>query len=278
MRCERYFRRTQALRTPHHLLKAKSSNKNACSSPDQHPLMSLDTRTKIILPIWLKRHEDDPAVLVCLFIIQLILFLIDNSQDFLPRLKNYLLARLLGREYDGDELNFTVQEWNSVIIEQDTIYRHKVLRVKYTTYDLRQNQDSLNPRTRNADFMILAPNVNEDSHPYWYGRILGVYHANVHHVGQSSQSRKMEFLFVRWFGRDRTPTAGWKTKRLHRLAFVPGNSEQAFGFINPSQIIRAVHLIPAFKWGKVTELLTKSVIARGLSDPVQDWQLYYVSM
>ena len=202
----------------------------------------------------------------------------DNSQDFLPRLKNHLLARLLGREYDGDELDFTVQERNTVIIEQDTIYRHKVIRVKYMTYDLRQNQDSLNPRTRNADFVILAPKVNEDSHPDWYGRILGIYHANVYHVGRSSQSRKMEFLFVRWFGRDTTPTPGWKTKRLHRLAFVPGNGEQAFGFINPSQIIRAVHLIPAFKWGKVTDLLAKSIIARGILDPVQDWQLYYVSM
>ena len=129
--------------------------------------------------------------------------------------------------------------------------------------------------------MILAPKDNDDSHPYWYGRILGIFHANVLHIGhhsRSSQSQRMEFLFVRWFGRDMTPTPGWKTKRLYRLAFVPGNDEQAFGFINPSQVIRAVHLIPAFKWGKVTHLLTKSVIARGSSDPMHDWQLYYVSM
>jgi hypothetical protein len=205
----------------------------------------------------------------------------DSSQDFLPRLKNHLLTRLLGREYDGDELDFTVRERNTVIIEQDTLYRHKVLRINYTTYDLRRNQDSLNPHTRNADFMILAPKDNEDTHPYWYSRILGIFHANVRHIGPhscSSQSQKMEFLFVRWFGRDTTPTTGWKVKRLHRLAFVPGNGEQAFGFINPSQVIRAIHLIPAFRWGKVTKLLTKSVIARGLSDPVHDWQIYYVSM
>ena len=88
----------------------------------------------------------------------------------------------------------------------------------------------------------------------------------------------MEFQFVRWFGRDKTPIPGWKKKRLHCLAFVPGNDRQAFWFINPSQVIRAVHLIPAFKWGKVTKLLTKSVVARGHSDPVHDWQLYYISM
>jgi hypothetical protein len=129
--------------------------------------------------------------------------------------------------------------------------------------------------------MILAPKDNEDTHPYWYGRILGIFHANVHHVGRhsrSSQSQKMEVLFVRWFGRDTTPRPGWKRKRLYRLAFVPGNSEQAFGFINPSQVIRAVHLIPVFQWGKVSHLLTKSVIAHGSQDPVHDWQLYYISM
>ena len=188
---------------------------------------------------------------------------------------------LLGHEYNGDELDFTVKERNTVIIEQDTIYRHKVLCVNYTTYDLRQNQDSLNPHTRNADFMILAPKENEDSHPYWYGRILGIFHADVHHVGphsRSMQSQKMEFLFVCLFGMDTTPTPGWKRKRLHRLAFVPGNDEQVFGFIDPSQIILVVHLIPVFKWGKVTKLLTKSVIAHGMSDPIHDWQLYYVSM
>lgn len=209
------------------------------------------------------------------------LFLTDGTQDFLPRLKNHLLARLLGHDYDGDELNFTVKERNTVVIEQDTIYRHKVLRINYTTYDLRRNHDSLNPHTRNADIMILAPNDNEDPHPYWYGRILGIFHANVHHIGarsRSSQSQKMEFLFVRWFGMYTKPTPGWKKKRLQCLAFVPGNSEQAFGFIDPLQVIRGVHLIPAFKWGKVTKLLTKSVIARGLSDPVHDWQLYYVAM
>ena len=34
-----------------------------------HLLISLDTHTKIILPVWLKQYEDDPALIVCLFII-----------------------------------------------------------------------------------------------------------------------------------------------------------------------------------------------------------------
>jgi len=80
-----------------------------------------------------------------------------------------------------------------------------------------------------------------------------------------------------WKGYD--TNSGMEKEEVTSLGIgVPGNGEQAFGFINPSQVIRAVHLIPAFKWGKVTTLLPKSAVARGLSDAVHDWQLYYISM
>lgn len=172
------------------------------------------------------------------------------------------------------------------------MFRHKILRVNYTTYDLRRDQDSLNPRVPgHADFMVLSPEnaeANDDPHPYWYGRILGIFHVNVRHRTPQSKSlepRRMDFLFVRWFGRDMTPRAGWKAKRLLRLGFIPGNSEGAFGFVDPAQVIRAVHLIPAFKWGLTSKYLPPSPIARGDNNTAQgnnhadkDWQLYYVGM
>jgi hypothetical protein len=131
--------------------------------------------------------------------------------------------------------------------------------------------------------MVLSPEndkENDDPHPYWYARILGIYHAHVRHVGPSSKSlepKKMDFLFVRWFGRDADSRPGWKAKHLLCLGFVPGNDGSAFGFLDPNQIIRAVPLIPAFKWGRVTtKYLPRSPIARGENDPDSDWQLYYV--
>jgi hypothetical protein len=207
-------------------------------------------------------------------------------QDFIPRLKNHLLSRLLWLKYDGDELDFSRSARRNVIIENDTIYRHKVLRVNYTTYDLRRAQDSLNPRVPgHADVIVLSPEnetENDDPHPYWYGRILGIYHANVRHFGPDSKNiepQRMDFLFVRWFGRDPSPRPGWKAKQLIRLGFVPGNDGSAFGFLDPSQVIRAVHLIPAFHWGRVTtKYLPRSPIARGTKNPDEDWQLHYVGM
>jgi hypothetical protein len=194
---------------------------------------------------------------------------------------------LLGYEYDGDELDFTPADRRSVLIMTNTIYRHKVLRINYTTYDMRRTQDSLNPRVPgHSDIMVLSPeneNENEDPHPYWYARILGIYHADIRYTGPNStvsrDPQRMEFLFVRWFGRDPTPQPGWKAKRLFRLGFVPGNDETAFGFLDPAQVIRSVHMIPAFAWGHATKYLPeRSIIARGIKEPDNDWQLYYVAM
>ena len=54
------------------------------------------------------------------------------------------------------------------------------MRVNYTTYDMRRDQDSLNPRTQ-ADVMLLAHEdlTARNSHPYWYARIIGLFHVYV---------------------------------------------------------------------------------------------------
>lgn len=67
-----------------------------------------------------------------------------------------------------------------------------MLRVNYTTYDMRRAQDSLNPRVPgHADIMVLSPeneDENNDPHPYWYARIIGIFHAHVRHIGPDSKS------------------------------------------------------------------------------------------
>ena len=53
----------------------------------------------------------------------------------------------------------------------------------------------------------------------------------------------------------------------------------AFDFIDPAQVIRSVHLILAFAWGHAMKYLPKrSVIAHGIKEPDEDWQLYYIAM
>jgi hypothetical protein len=95
-------------------------------------------------------------------------------------------------------------------------------------------------------------------HPYWYARIISIFHAMVLHKASKSTSqevKKMDLLFVRWFGLDDSLKAqgGWKAKKLHQIRFIEGDT--AFGFIDPADVIRSVHLIPRFSDGRTMELL-----------------------
>ena len=161
------------------------------------------------------------------------------------------------------------------------MYRHRVVRVNYTTYDNRRAQDTINPRTR-PDIMLLSSEEEDEEgrHPYWYARVLDVFHARVLHVGKDSKSsepQRMEFMLVRWFGRDTTRPGGWGARRLHRIGFVDAESNP-FGFVDPARILRAVHLIPAFAHLETTDLLGPSKVARRWSDDNDDWRYYYVNM
>lgn len=148
---------------------------------------------------------------------------------------------------------------------------------------MRRAQDSINPRTH-PDIMVLSheddsPEVDE--HPYWYARVLGVFHVNVHHTGPLSKStdpQQMDFLWVRWLGRDLDAPGGFKHRRLHRVGFVPHDASTPFGFIAPDEVIRGAHLIPAFAYGRTSDLLPVKSIARQPDEKHSDWQFFYVNM
>lgn len=193
--------------------------------------------------------------------------------------------------YNGDEDEYGTQERLGVQIQNDRLYKHKILRVNYTTYDLRRDQDSINPRNH-ADIMVLA-HEDEDSantHPYWYARVVGIFHANVRYRGPGSlldDFERIEFLWVRWFGRDMTAPGGFVSRRCHRVGFLDASEPGAFGFLDPAVVIRAAHLIPAFAHGRTMELLQGPSIARQYTVEkdtydadtlaTTDWTYYYVN-
>ncbi|KIJ55818.1 hypothetical protein M422DRAFT_92631, partial [Sphaerobolus stellatus SS14] len=112
-------------------------------------------------------------------------------------------------------------------------------------------------------------------YPFWYAQVLGVYHVNVsvQQDGELTKPTRMEFLWVRWFGRDPNWRSGWRYKRLDRIGFVPHQDSLAFGFLDPQVVIRAAHLIPAFAHGRTQDLCPPSM-AR---DDDGDWEYYYVN-
>ncbi len=192
---------------------------------------------------------------------------------------------MTGCDFDGDERTFSDDERRNLKIVDDKLFRHKVMRVNYTSYDMRRDQDSINPRTH-ADVMVLAPEEDIEektpdlSHPYWYARVVGIFHAKVKYTGPGSRtgdSKKIEFLWVRWFGRDMSAPGGFGKRRLHRIGFADAEQPGAFGFLDPQLVIRAVHLIPAFHYGRTSAKLGPSIL-RQPSEGDEDWDLYYVNM
>jgi hypothetical protein len=201
-------------------------------------------------------------------------------QNFLPKLKQHLLARFLQliqdrvtNPLDGDSANC-----GQILFRRDHLYRHNIMRINYTTYDVRRSQDVVHASTSHCNVMVLdAEGGGSSTHPFRYGKVLGIYHANVVYVGPEMadyQPRRMEFLWVRWYRRVETIKSGWDAHKLDRVQFLPMNDDNAFGFINPSEVLRSCHLIPAFAKGKVhADGKGLSLLARDSSD----WVSYYVN-
>jgi hypothetical protein len=139
----------------------------------------------------------------------------------------------------------------------------------------------MNPRTH-CDVMVLSPEAGANAHTYWYARVLGVFHAKVMHLGPEARNRSVqhiEFLWVRWFGIEPGYRCGFKAARLPKIGFVPDTDSNAFGFLDPSLVIRGCHLVPSFADGRTSELLrTSTLTAARCPDETDDWTNYYVIM
>jgi hypothetical protein len=180
----------------------------------------------------------------------------------------------------GAEFNIDL---DLIFFKNDLIYRHNVMRINYTTYDVRRAQDSINPHTDHKDIMLLA--IGPACHQYQYARVLGIYHANVIYSGQGRlgkrdcRAQKMEFLWVRWFemaGDDREVQQGWRDGRLDALTFRRVTDKGAFGFVDPGDILRACHLIPKFVLGK-SRIGDDSKPRSESAQDHRDWRAYYAN-
>jgi hypothetical protein len=157
------------------------------------------------------------------------------------------------------------------------IYSVQTMQVHYTTYDLRREYDTISPRTY-GDVMVLLGEMTP-SHPYWYARILGIYHTETWlNDGGRPAKQLLEILWVRWLAPLQNHPSGMNRARLPKLAFVDESDPDAFGFLDPSQVIRGAHLIPAFASGRGTSSLRFGKSFARAEGELDDWEAHYVGM
>ena len=146
------------------------------------------------------------------------------------------------------------------------------------TYDVRHEQETINSASTHCNVMVLEePDSSQETNPYRYARVLGVYHANVIYVGRGMVDYtpiRMEFVWVHWYELVGGRHSAWGTRKLDRLRFPPLAADSSFGFIDPQDVLRGCHIIPAFSKGK------RHLDGKGLSflaKDAADWNEYFLN-
>ncbi|KAI0730517.1 hypothetical protein C8Q76DRAFT_613877 [Earliella scabrosa] len=242
------------------------------TSPADHYYISQSKRSPINIGNWVDKNEDDPAI-----------------RGFIPRLYEHLAARIFGGNMFTEPDEFSEAQLDGIRVFEDRMFKHKYIRVNYTTYDMRREQDVISPRNH-ADIMVPAPDWDA-AYPYWYGRVIGIFTIKASYHGpeatrQSRQWRDYPVLWVRWFTRDDTASFGFQHRRQPCLSFVDATDpdNDPFSFIDPDDVIRAAYILPRPARELNDELLPPSKLARqigvepGVPDEVWDYDSYLVSM
>ena len=200
----------------------------------------------------------------------------DNNQDFIPRLKDHLLAHHNNIPYDRDKHTFSDKERDTITFIGNRIYKHNVLHINYTTYDLRCAQDSINVCTHPYIMTLGHEDEEEETkyHPYWYAKVLGIFHVNMRRLGHM-ETKRMEFLWVHWFGHNLDYEGSFETYQLHRIGLTDSEDPTSYRFLNPDDVLWSVHLIATFS---PNERKQEAQDSNDLDGDMLFTEFYYVSM
>jgi hypothetical protein len=183
----------------------------------------------------------------------------------------------LNVELGNDALTDSPAKLTDVIFKSNIIYCHRLFRVNYTTYDLQRKSDAVNPHTDHRDVMLLSCSDGSSQHPFCYARVWGIFHANSIYTGpelRDYQSRCIKFLWVWWFEVLEDRPSGWQHLAFDTARFVPMVEDDAFGFVDPADVLQDCHIIPSFADGMLhPDGITTSLCARDSGD----WKCYYVN-
>jgi len=151
-------------------------------------------------------------------------------------MKDHLLSRLHGYEYDGDEHSFTDDEHNDlrIIGGLNRAIQSTVLRINYTTYDIHRGQDVVRPGSK-CFVMTLSREDGPGAHPFWYAQVLRAFHIKVLHVGPHARCRSPDYgTIVGSLVGSRTPVPlGFSQGKAPQGWFCSGERRKCVRFSGP---------------------------------------------
>ncbi|KAI0054668.1 hypothetical protein BV25DRAFT_1816733, partial [Artomyces pyxidatus] len=208
--------------------------------------------------------------------------------DFDRKLKQHLLPRILDihrkeeatrpslwrTPINGSEMARPADDDPSddIYLRNDCIYLHKRMYFHFTTYDVKRGTDLINPGTSRHNIMLLDDGTS--GHHFVYARVLGVYHTNVVYTGQDTldyEPRRLDFLWVRWYDVINPDSSGWDG--LDFVSFPPVEETDAFGFVDPNDVLRGCHIVPDFASGKRRD---DGAGLSGFAKDGEDYNRYYI--
>ena len=128
--------------------------------------------------------------------------------------------------------------------------------------------------------MVLS---DDQEHPYLYGRVLDFFHVVATNNGpgtllEDNSSATLQMVWVRWFKLDiPVGPSGFHSLRYPLVSFGESTDPEAFALVHPEEILRAVHLIPAFTSGHTAEYLAGPTKGHPESEQ-DDWMHYNINM
>lgn len=216
-------------------------------------------------------------------------WLTENSTDtalqtFFVKLQDHLLRRL--RQGSGridDDFTYSDEERANIYIKANKIYEYKTIAINFKTYDIRRDHDTIT--SLHPDIMLLSnedvsDNPSAPIHPYWYARVLKIFHVWVQDLASPSKPpERLDVLWVRWFAVASDPEAEAEDtalkRQLIRVGYVPVAVDR-FGFVDPHEVIQSCYLLPVREYMQTHDLLN-SPSRLASDDPTEgDYPFYYV--
>ena len=197
-------------------------------------------------------------------------------KHLLPRVKDNFCKELRESNNNGEIL----YQWDfdagndKLLFKNDRLYRHRIFRINYTTYDVQRVQDVINPHTPHRDIMVLN-SVDGTDNKFSYARVLSIYHADVIYANangayQIHKPQRIEF-FIKSSSAI-SPT--WDTLRLDRLTFPSVADDDALDFLDPANVLRACHIVPRISLSRVHQ---DGIGVSRCANDKEDWERYYVN-